>query len=136
MDGIDCPKPGSFYNILQKFEPYLAGLSLIKYLYLHQVLSCLRSGVDFVGSTDRASSQQLQLWFSEHFFAPKLAALFVTPIVSATVEQIWREKMSEKPHSIQLLTRFNFSQSRSRKNNRKAFEGASMEPTRFLSIYN
>ena len=49
-----------------------------------------------VGSTDRASSQQLQMWFSEHFFAPKLAAWFVTPIVSATVEQIWREKMSEK----------------------------------------
>ena len=35
------------------------------------------------------------MWFSEHFFAPKLAAQFVTPIVSATVEQIWREKMSE-----------------------------------------
>ena len=41
-------------------------------------------------STDRESSQQLQMWFSEHFFAPKLAVLFVTPIVSATVEQIWR----------------------------------------------
>ena len=40
------------------------------------------------------------MWFSEHFFGPKLAAWFVTPIVSATVEQIWREKMSEKPHSI------------------------------------
>ena len=37
------------------------------------------------------------------FFAPKLAGLFVTPIVSATVEQIWREEMSEKPHSIRLL---------------------------------
>ena len=36
---------------------------------------------------------------SEHFFAPKLAAWFVTPIVSAAVEQIWREKMSEKAHS-------------------------------------
>ena len=35
------------------------------------------------------------MWFSEHFFAPKLAAWFVAPIVSATVEQIWREKMSE-----------------------------------------
>ena len=56
-----------------------------------------------VGSADRASSQQLQMWFSEHFFAPKLAAWFVTPIVSATVEQIWRENMSEKPHSIRLL---------------------------------
>ena len=44
----------------------------------------------------QASSQQLQLRFSEHFFAPKLAALFVTPIISATMEQIWREKMSEK----------------------------------------
>ena len=80
---------------------------------------------------DRESSQQLQMWFSEQFFAPKLAGLFVTPIVSATVEQIWREKMSEKPHSIRLLRRFNFSQSESKKNNRKAFEGASVEPTRW-----
>ena len=32
------------------------------------------------------------MWFSEHFFAPKLAGLIVTPIVSATVEQKWREK--------------------------------------------
>ena len=28
----------------------------------------------FVGSMDRESSQQLQMWFSEHFFAPKLGA--------------------------------------------------------------
>ena len=54
----------------------------------------------FVGSKDRASSQQLQMWSSEHFFASKPAALFVTPIVSTTVEQIWHEKMSEKPHFI------------------------------------
>ena len=27
-----------------------------------------------VGSMDRESSQQLQMWFSENFFAPKLAA--------------------------------------------------------------
>ena len=47
---------------------------------------------NFVASMDRESSQQLQMWFSEHFFAPKLAAQFVTPIVSATVDQIWREK--------------------------------------------
>ena len=57
----------------------------------------------FVGSMDRELSQQLQMWFSEHFFAPKHAVQFVTPIASATVEQIWREKMSEKPHSIGLL---------------------------------
>ena len=56
-----------------------------------------------VGSMDQESSQQLQMWFSEHFFAPKLAGLIVTPIVSATVEQKWREKMSEKPHSSRLL---------------------------------
>ena len=56
-----------------------------------------------VGSMDRELSQQLQMWFSEHFLAPKFAAKFVTPIVSATVEQIWPEKMSEKPHSIRLL---------------------------------
>ena len=30
--------------------------------------------------------------FLNIFFGPNLAALFVTPIVSATVEQIWREK--------------------------------------------
>ena len=58
---------------------------------------------EIIGSTDRASSQQLQMWFSEHISAPKLATLSVTPIVSATVEQIWHEKMSEKAHSIQLL---------------------------------
>ena len=81
-----------------------------------------------VGSMDQESSQQLQIWFSEHVFAPKLAGLFVTPIVSAMVEQIWREKMSEKPHSIRLLRWFNFSQSVSRKNNRKTFERASVEP--------
>ena len=82
-----------------------------------------------VGSMDQESSQQLQMWFSEHVFAPKLAGLIVTPIVSATVEQKWREKMSEKPHSIRLLRWFNFSQSGSRKNNRNTFEGASVEPT-------
>ena len=49
-----------------------------------------------VGSIDQESSQQLEMWFSEHFFAPKLTGLIVTPIVSATVEQKWREKMSEK----------------------------------------
>ena len=37
-----------------------------------------------------------------------------------------------KPHSIRLLRWFNFSQSRSRKNNRKAFEGAFMEQTSFF----
>ena len=62
---------------------------------------CLR--VHSVGLMDRESSQQLQMWFSEHFFMPKHAAYFLTPIVFATVEQIWREKMSEKPHSIRLL---------------------------------
>ena len=52
---------------------------------------------------DQESSQQLRMWFSEHFFAPKLAGLILTSIVSATVEQKWREKMSEKPHSSRLL---------------------------------
>ena len=80
-----------------------------------------------VGSTDRASSQQLQMWFSENFFAPKFCRVVCHPrpylFVSATVEQIWREKMSENHIP------FSFSQSGSRKNNRKAFEGASIEPT-------
>ena len=94
--------------------------------------NCRHWKLTLVGSSDRASSQQFQMWFSEHIFAPKLAALFVTPIVSATVEQIRRGKMSEKPHSIWVLRWFNFSQSGSRKNNRKVFEGASMEPTNSL----
>ena len=46
----------------------------------------------FVGSMDQESSQQLQMWFSEHFSRQNNAGLFVTPMVSATVEQIWREK--------------------------------------------
>ena len=45
---------------------------------------------EIVDSMDRESSQQLQMWF-------------VTPIGYATLEQIWREKISEKPHSIRLL---------------------------------
>ena len=84
-----------------------------------------------VGSTDQESSQQLRTWFSEHFFAPKLVAWFVTRIVSVTALQIWREKMSKKPRSIRLLLWFDFSQSEYRKNNRKTFEGASVEPTAY-----
>ena len=72
---------------------------------------------NIVGSMDQEPSQQPQMWFSEHFFAPKLVWLFVTPIVSSTVEQIWREKVSEEPYSIRLLRWFNFSQSGSRENN-------------------
>ena len=62
------------------------------------------------------------MWSSEHFFAPKPAAQFVKPIVFVMVEQIWREKMSEKPHSIRLLRWFNFSQSGSRKTIEKALK--------------
>ena len=80
---------------------------------------------------DPESSQQFQMWFSEHFVAPKLTELIVTPIVSATVEQKWREKMSEKPLSSRLLRWFNLSQSGSRKNNRKTLEGTSVEPTNY-----
>ena len=47
---------------------------------------------------------------------------------------MWRDKISEKPHSIRLLRWFNFIQSGSRKNNRKAFEGASMEPTIWFQV--
>ena len=42
----------------------------------------------YIGSKDRASFQQLQMWFPEYFFGPKLATQFVMSIVSATVEQI------------------------------------------------
>ena len=52
----------------------------------------IRSGTIVVGSMDQESPQRLQMWFSEHFFVPKPAGLFVTPIVSATVKQIWHEK--------------------------------------------
>ena len=45
---------------------------------LHQIVLSDKLYADwqllFVGSMDRGSSQQLQMWFSEHFFAPKLAA--------------------------------------------------------------
>ena len=68
-----------------------------------QIAQHIKLKLHIVGSMDQESSQQLQMWFSEHFFAPELAGLFVTPIVSATVEQIWREKLSGKPHSIRLL---------------------------------
>ena len=37
-------------------------INMSSYVYL-SVLGAL------VGSTDRASSQQLEMWFSEHFFA-------------------------------------------------------------------
>ena len=47
---------------------------------------------NFVGSMVQESSEQLKLWFSEHFFAPKLAGLFVTPIVSATSNKFGAKK--------------------------------------------
>ena len=124
-----CPK---FIESLAKFEPeqHLIGdVSLETTWVVFPVGFTWKQLNCIVGSMDQESSQQLQMWFSEHFFTPKLAGLIVTPIVSATVEQKWREKMSEKPHSIRLLRWFNFSQSGSRKNNRKTFEGASVEPT-------
>ena len=52
---------------------------------------------------DRESSQQLQMWFSEHFSRQNLLHSLSRLLFPATVEQIWREKMSEKPHSIRLL---------------------------------
>ena len=68
------------------------------------VLFCQNAFPKIVGSTDRASSQQLQMWFSEHFLAPKLATWFDSPIVSGTVELYggtnMTRKMSGKPHSI------------------------------------
>ena len=69
----------------------------------HKSISTASDLSEFVGSMDRESFQQFSNVVSGQFFAPKLAALFVKPIVSATVEQIWREKMSEKPHFIRLL---------------------------------
>ena len=51
-----------------------SGLKLVRSetnIVVHTCKLLLRT---IVGSTDRASSQQLQMWFSEHFFAPKLAA--------------------------------------------------------------
>ena len=43
--------------------------------------------------------------------------------------------MSKKPRSIRLLRWLDFSQSENRKNNRKTFEGASVEPTSKLPQY-
>ena len=45
---------------------------LIRVTSVNEIWQCL--AMAFVGSMDRESSQQLQMWFSEHFFAPKLAA--------------------------------------------------------------
>ena len=52
----------------------------------------IRSNDQLVDSIDQESSQQLKMWFSEHFFAPKLAGLFVTPIVSATSNKFGAKK--------------------------------------------
>ena len=82
-----------------------------------------------VGSTDRPSSQQLQLWFSEHFFAPNLLRS-LSRLLFLLRWNKYGGKNVLKPHSIRLFRWFNFSQSESRKNNRKAFEGASMGPTK------
>ena len=70
-----------------------------------------------------------ELGFLNIFSRQKLVAYFVTRIVSVKALQIWREKMSTKPRSIRLLRWFDFRQSENRKNNRKTFEGASVEPT-------
>ena len=48
---------------------------------------------------------------------------------SVTAQQVWRERMSKKSRSIRLSRLLEFSQSENRKDNRKTFEGASMEPT-------
>ena len=93
-------KPSKNYSMKSSYANKLNSVSTKSNFYIC-IMSNLRSYL--VGSMNQLSSQQLQMWFSEHFFAPKLARLFVTPIVSATVEQIWHEKMSEKPHSIRLL---------------------------------
>ena len=78
--------------ILSKNVPFQVVQSkpeFLKILIFFDLAFCI------VGSMDQESSQQLQMWFSEHYFAPKLAGLIVTPTVSATVEQKWREKISE-----------------------------------------
>ena len=64
--------------------------------------------------------------FSRQNLLPSLSRLlFLLRCNKNGAKNVW------KPHSIRLLRWFNFSQSGSRKNNRKAFEGASMEPTNF-----
>ena len=80
---------------------------------------------------DRASSQQLQMWFSEHFFARKLAALFVMPIVSATytVDKYGAKKCLKNHIPFDFWDDSTLANQRAGKNNRKAFEGASTEPT-------
>ena len=49
-----------------------------------------------------------------------------------TVQQIWREKLSRKPHSIRLLKWFDISQSENKKNNRKTLQRASVEPIKIF----
>ena len=72
------------------------------------------------------------MWFSEHLFVrAKTCCVVCHTYCFCYGGTNMARKMSEKPHSIRLLRWFNFSQSGSRKNNTKAFEGASMEPTIF-----
>ena len=79
------------------------------------------------GSTDQESSQQLRTWFSEHFFAPKLVAWFALSLVRFLLQRYkYGAKKCPKNH---VRFDFEFSQSENRKNNRKTFEGASVEPT-------
>ena len=80
---------------------------------------------------DRQSSEQFQFWLSAHFFGVKTCCVVCHAYCFCYGGTNMARKMSENIDSIGLLRWFNFSQSGSRKNNRKAFEGASMEPTSF-----
>ena len=83
--------PSKFYltshsNEIQHLQNHSTDVTNDDDLLHHTLKNSLKS-IDtdiIVGSMDQESSQQLKMWFSEHFFAPKLAGLFVTPIVSAT----------------------------------------------------
>ena len=105
-------------------SPYLAIESALVFLLMHDLL---------VSRTEHHLSSFKYCFvniFSRQNLLRSLSRLLFLLRWNPGVEQIWREKMSEKPHSIRHLWWFNFSQSGSRRNNRRTFEGGSMERRR------
>ena len=80
----------------------------------------------FQGSRIISAASNLVFWT---FFRAKTCCVVCHSYSFCYRAKIWREKMSKKPCSIRLLRWFDFSQSVNRRNNRRTFEGASVEPT-------
>ena len=75
---------------------------------------------------DKNHLSQLRTWFSENFFAPKLVAYCFCHSAANMARKNVQKTMFDSTSEM-----IDFSQSENRKNNRKTFEGASVEPTKF-----